>query len=101
MKVARLAIDSFYLVLISSLWNESDHPPVFSLHNEHIMSVRKGDWKLFVRKPRGYRVYDLTTWKDRRAPDGTTILARMKGQATPAQYPGFIPENSKTQLIKR
>jgi len=68
-----------------------DHSPVFSLHNEHIMSVRKGDWKLFVRKPRIFKPVDLSTWSDRRAPDGTTIIARMEGQATPAQYPGIIP----------
>ena len=78
--------------------NQTDHAPVFSLHNEHIMSVRKGDWKLFIRKPRGYREYDLSTWKDRRAPDGTTILARMEGQATPAQYPGLIPEDPENDI---
>ena len=78
--------------------NQADHPPVFSLHNEHIMSVRKGDWKLFIKKPRGYREHDLSTWKDPRAPDGTTILARMEGQATPAQYPGVIPENAENDI---
>jgi len=78
--------------------NQTDHAPVFSLHNEHIMSVRKGDWKLFVKKPRAYRAYDLSTWKDRRAPDGTTILARMEGQATPAQYPGLIPEDPENDI---
>jgi uncharacterized sulfatase len=71
--------------------NQKDHAPVFSMHNEHIMSVRKGDWKLFVREPRSYRKVDLSTWSDPRGPDGTTILARMEGQATPAQYPGIIP----------
>jgi N-acetylgalactosamine-6-sulfatase len=71
---------------------QRDHAPVFSMHNEHIMSVRKGDWKLFVREPRSYREVDLTTWSDPRGPDGTTILARMEGQATPALYPGVIPE---------
>lgn len=77
---------------------QSDHAPVFSLHNEHIMSVRQGDWKLFVRKPRAYRKVDLSTWKDRRAPDGITIHARMKGQATPAQYPGVIPEDPENNI---
>jgi len=43
--------------------------------------------------PRGYRKVDLSTWKDKRAADGTTIIARMDGQATPAMYPGIIPEN--------
>ena len=77
---------------------QTDHDPIFSLHNEHIMSVRKGDWKLFVRKPRGYRSYDLDTWKDKRAPDGKTILARMEGQATPAQYPGLIPKDPENDI---
>jgi len=67
------------------------HAPVFSMHNEHIMSVRKGNWKLFVREPRSYRKVDLSTWSDPRGPDGTTIIARPEGQATPAQYPGLIP----------
>ncbi len=77
---------------------QSNHAPVFSLHNEHIMSVRKGDWKLFVRKPRGYREVDLSTWKDKRAPDGTTIIARSEGQATPAQYPGVIPDDPEKDI---
>jgi hypothetical protein len=34
---------------------------------------------------------DLSTWSDPRAQDGTTIIARAQGQATPAQYPGVIP----------
>jgi len=75
-----------------------DHRPVFSMHNEHIMSIRKGDWKLFLRKPRIYKKVDLSTWKDRRAPDGTTILARMEGQATPAQYPGVIPWTCENEV---
>ena len=78
--------------------NQQEHGPVFSLHNEHIMSVRSGDWKLFVRKPRYYREIDLSTWSDRRAPDGTTILARMEGQATPAQYPGIIPYEPENEI---
>ena len=77
------------------------HAPVFSLHNEHIMSVRKGDWKLFVREPRGRRKYDLSTWKDSRGPDGTTIIARMEGQSNPSHYPGLVPQkpNKDIQLF--
>ncbi len=70
---------------------DNSHPPVFSMHNDEIMSVRKGDFKLFVNKPHPYRPADLTTWSDPRAPDGVTILAPIKGQATPANYPGVIP----------
>jgi uncharacterized sulfatase len=71
------------------------HPPVFSLQNAEIMSVRKGDWKLFVREPRYYKEIDVSKWKDARAPDGTTIIAPMTGQATPAQYPGIKPVQSE------
>ena len=35
--------------------NQTEHHPVFSMHNSDIMSIRKGDWKLFVNKPRFYR----------------------------------------------
>ena len=71
--------------------NETEHLPVFSMHNSDIMSVRKGDWKLFIREPRYWKETDLSTWKDKRGPDGTTIIAPIKGQATPADYPGLIP----------
>jgi len=77
---------------------QGEHGPVFSMHNEHIMSVRKGDWKLFVRKPRGRRAFDPETWSDPRGPDGTTIIARMQGQATPAQYPGLVPQNPENDI---
>jgi len=69
------------------------HEPVFSMHNNQLMSVRKGDWKLFLHNPGYYKKIDLSTWSDRRAPDGKTIIASL-GQATPGQYPGIIP--SKT-----
>ncbi len=78
--------------------NQIEHAPVFSLHNEHIMSVRKGDWKLFVRKPRYFKGVDLSTWSDPRGPDGTTIIARSEGQATPAQYPGIIPAKPENDI---
>ena len=70
---------------------QTEHSPVFSMHNSDIMTIRKGDWKLFVREPRYWKETDLSTWKDPRGPDGVTIIAPIKGQATPAQYPGLIP----------
>lgn len=82
--------------------NSKVHPPVFSMHNSKIMSVREGDWKLFVREPSYYKEVDLNSWKDQRAPDGTTILAPMIGQATPAQYPGIRPlkpEKSQNEAL--
>ena len=62
------------------------------------MTIRDGDWKLFVREPRYFKEVDLTNWKDSRAPDGTTILAPLVGQATPAQYPGIKPIQSENGL---
>lgn len=74
------------------------HAPVFSMHNDEIMSIRKGDFKLFVNKPRYRRTVDLSTWSDPRGPDGTTIIAQMEGQATPADYPGLTPEEPKSKI---
>lgn len=77
--------------------NEFIHDPVFSMHNERLMSIRKGDWKLFLHNPGFFRQIDLTTWRDSRAPDGITIIAS-PGQATPAQYPGIIPLQTKNEI---
>ncbi len=74
------------------------HAPVFSMHNSDIMSIRKGDWKMFVKKPRYYKNIDLSEWSDPRAPDGTTIIAPMVGQATPAQYPGLKPSKPENDI---
>lgn len=77
---------------------QTEHAPVFSMHNSHISTIRKGDWKLFVREPRYWKERDLSTWKDKRGPDGTTIIAPIEGQATPAQYPGLIPLKPKNEI---
>jgi uncharacterized sulfatase len=75
-----------------------NHDAVFSMHNEHILSIRKGDWKLFVREPRYYKEVDLSTWKDKRAPDGTTIIAPIEGQANPGMYPGIKPSKPENEI---
>lgn len=77
--------------------NQIDHQPVFSMHNSTIKSIRKGDWKLFVSKPRFYRPVNLETWKDKRGPDGTTIIAPFE-QATPALYPGIKPKEPENEI---
>lgn len=74
------------------------HSPVFSMHNDEIMSIRKGDYKLFVNKPRYRQMVDLSNWSDPRGPDGTTIIAQLEGQATPADYPGVSPEEPKNKI---
>ena len=77
--------------------NDTNHGPVFSMHNYEIMSVRKGDFKLFLNKP-NRRIVNKKTWVDKKAPDGTTIIAQMEGQATPDQYPGLVPQISKNKI---
>ncbi len=78
--------------------NTKDHPPVFSMHNDQILSVRKGDYKLFLKEPRYKRL--PADWVDKRGPDGKTIIAPFE-QATPDQYPGVVPEKpvKKIQLF--
>ena len=50
-----------------------------------------------MNKPRFYRPVNLETWKDKRGPDGTTIIAPFE-QATPALYPGIKPEEPKNKI---
>ncbi len=75
-----------------------EHAPIFSLHNDKVHSVRKGDYKLFLQKPRYKRL--PSTWVDKRGPDGTTIIAPFE-QARPEDYPGIVPEKpaKKIQLF--
>ena len=72
-----------------------EHAAVFSLHDDDIMSIRKGDYKLYLKKPPGFTVKDYSNWNDPRDPDGTTIIEQHE-QATPNEYPGVIlkqPDN--------
>lgn len=79
--------------------NQKDHGPVFSMQNAEIMTIRKGDWKLFVREPKYWKETDLSTWRDPRGPDGTTIIAPMVGQSNPGFYPGIIPLPMQNQIL--
>jgi uncharacterized sulfatase len=69
----------------------SHHPPIFTMKDTTIRTIRDGKWKLFVKTPDFFKEPDLKNWKDGRGPDGTTIIAPM-AQATPADYPGIKPE---------
>ncbi len=73
------------------------HEPVFSMHNNQLMSVRKGDWKLFVHNPGYFKKVDLSTWRDSRGPDGTTIIAPAE-QSNPGHYPGIIPTKTGNDI---
>ncbi|NEW81002.1 MAG: sulfatase-like hydrolase/transferase, partial [Mariniphaga sp.] len=76
----------------------SHHPPIFTMKDTTIRTIRDGNWKLFLRKPDFYKEVDLTNWKDARGPDGTTIIAPM-AQATPADYPGVKPEKMEGEML--
>ena len=68
------------------------HGPVFSTQNEQIITIRDGDWKLYVNKPRYLSARDLNPdWVDIKAPNGTNIIAQTE-QPTPMDYPGVVPE---------
>jgi uncharacterized sulfatase len=59
------------------------------MHNERLMTIHSGPWKYFVNLQKAYvPPTDLSNWKDRRGPDGVTIIAPYE-QATPADYPGL------------
>ncbi|GJM63234.1 sulfatase-like hydrolase/transferase [Persicobacter diffluens] len=60
-----------------------------SIHNDRVITVRKGDWKLFVDQPTHFNL--PKDWVDPRAPDGKTIIAQ-KEQSRPAAYPGLRPD---------
>jgi hypothetical protein len=77
---------------------QMDHKPIFTMRQDQIRTVRKGDWKLFIGKPRFHAPVDLSTWSDWRAPDGKEIIAPFE-QATPAQYPGIIPEQMPGEVF--
>jgi len=76
----------------------NNHPPIFTMRDTVVRTIRDGKWKLFLTKPDYYREPDLTNWKDKRAPDGTTILAPVE-QATPADYPGLKPEKMAGEML--
>jgi uncharacterized sulfatase len=76
----------------------TNHPPIFTMKDSVIRTIRDGKWKLFLTKPDFYREPDLKNWSDKRAPDGTTILAPAE-QATPADYPGIKPEKMVGELL--
>jgi len=67
------------------------HAAIFTMRGDEIRTVRKGDWKLFLKRPVFYKAADLSNWSDWRGPDGTTIIAPYE-QADPSMYPGVKPE---------
>jgi uncharacterized sulfatase len=76
----------------------TSHPPIFTMRDTVIRTIRDGKWKLFLTKADFYREVDLKNWTDKRAPDGTTILAPVE-QATPADYPGIKPVKMEGEML--
>lgn len=74
------------------------HPPIFTMRDTVIRTIRDGKWKLFLTKPEYYKEVDLKNWTDKRGPDGTTILAPVE-QATPADYPGIKPGKMEGNML--
>jgi len=75
--------------LLTSDEAPSAHECVVSMHNDRLMTIHSGPWKLHVQAQKKYRApQDLSTWKDRRGPDGVTLIAPFE-QYTPASYPGL------------
>ena len=75
--------------LLTSQAALSVHKFVVTMHNERLMTIHSGPWKLHVAAQKKYRApQDLSNWKDRRGPDGVTLIAPFE-QATPASYPGL------------
>jgi arylsulfatase A-like enzyme len=75
--------------LLTSEAAPSVHEYVITMHNERLMTIHSGPWKLHVQAQKKYRPpQDLSQWKDRRGPDGVTLIAPFE-QATPASYPGL------------
>ncbi len=72
--------------------NSQRHGPVFTSHNEDIITIRDGDWKMYINKPRYLSSRDLNPdYIDPKAPNGTTIIAQTE-QPSPMEYPGIVPE---------
>lgn len=75
-----------------------DHSPIFTAHGNKIITIRDGDWKLFVREPRYLAARDLNPdWVDPKWPNGTTIIAQYE-QPNSMEYPGIVPERFENPL---
>lgn len=96
LRVAGLSLPENQIIDGKDLWAllisevaPSKHEFVVTLHNDRLMTIHAGPWKLHVVAQKPYRApRDLSPWKDRRGPDGVTIIAPFE-QATPASYPGL------------
>ncbi len=73
--------------------DKTDHQPIFTLHRDKIITIRDGNWKLFLEEPKYYSQEGIERYRigwEARNPDGTTIIAPAE-QYTPDVYPGIKP----------
>ncbi len=77
------------LPLLEGRVAESPHEAVYAMAGQRLRMIRTRRWKLHVRQPTpGFRCMDnASDWRDRRGPDGITIIAQFE-QANPTQCPG-------------
>ena len=74
------------------------HAPIYTAQDTKIITIRDGDWKLYVNPPRYLSARDLNPdWIDPKWPNGTTILAQNE-QPNSMQYPGIVPEKFANPL---
>ena len=74
-----------------------EHAPIFTCHDENIITIRDGKWKLYLTKPKYLSARDFNPgYVDPKAPNGTTIIAQTE-QPTPMQYPGVVPKRFTNQ----
>ncbi len=74
------------------------HAPIFSSHRDKMITIRDGEWKLYLNKPNYLAARDLNPdWIDPKAPNGTTILAQDEQPGSMA-YPGVVPERFENPL---
>jgi arylsulfatase A-like enzyme len=74
------------------------HAPIYSAQDTKIITIRDGDWKLYVNKPHYLSTRDLNPdWVDPTWPNGTTIIAQTE-QPNSMQYPGIVPKQFENPL---
>ena len=76
---------------------QSPHDAIFGMHDDRLMTLRSGKWRLHVIPPAAYRK-PSPDWVDKRGPDGVTIIAPYE-QANPTQYPGVITGDGPVEMM--
>lgn len=76
----------------------NEHAPIYTSHRERVITIRDGDWKLYVNKPNYLSKRDLNPdWIDVKAPDGVNIIAQVE-QPSSMVYPGLVPKPFENPL---